>query len=69
MVYRESTRKELDNRRFPAAAETLHGRGRHHRLGVAGVDGKRKLRHKVNHLRPDFRDRNVRAREFQNESK
>jgi hypothetical protein len=69
MVYRESTRKELDNRRFPAAAETLHGRGRHHRLGAVGVDGKRKLRHKVNHLRPDCRDRNICAREFQHESK
>jgi hypothetical protein len=69
MVYRESTRKELDNRGFPAAAETVHGLGRHHRLGGLGVDGKRKLRHKLNHLRPDFRDRNVRAREFQNESK
>jgi hypothetical protein len=68
MVYRESTRKELDNRRFPAAAETLHG-GRHHRLGTVGVDGKRKLRHKVNHLRPDCRDRNICAREFQHESK
>jgi len=69
MVYRESTRKELDNRRFPAVAETLHGRGRHHRLGAVGVDGKRKLRHKVNHLRPDYRDRNICAREFQHESK
>jgi hypothetical protein len=69
MVYRESTRKELDNRRFLAAAETLHGRGRYHRLGAAGVDGKRKLRHKVNHLRPDCRDRNICAREFQYESK
>jgi hypothetical protein len=69
MVYRESTRKELDNRRFPAAAETLHGRGRHRRLGAVGVDGKQKLGHKVNHLRPDCRDRNIHAREFQHESK
>jgi hypothetical protein len=69
MVYRESTRKELDNRWFPAAAETLHGRGRYHRLGAVGVDGERKLRHKVNHLRPDGRDRNICAREFHHGSK
>jgi hypothetical protein len=69
MVYRESTRKELDNRRFPGAAETLHSLGCYHRLGGLAVDGKRKLRHKVNHLRADCRDRNICAREFQHDSK
>jgi hypothetical protein len=69
MVYRESTRKELDNRGFPAAAATLHGLGCHHRVGGLAVDGKRKLHHKVNHLRADFRNHNICAREFQHGSK
>jgi hypothetical protein len=69
MVYRESTWKELDNRGFPAAAATLHGLGCHHRLGSLAVDGKRKLHRKLKHLRADFRDHNICAREFQHESK